>query len=256
MRQGNTSISNYSFTEYAGGNERYGRQRHDKERLQLNDFVKIINELEKYKPLKGTLLEIGCAMGTNLNELRKAGWQVTGVEPEKWTCEEARNKFQLNVINAKFQDAGLDESSYDVILMFHVIEHLPDPYDAIKFLSNLLKPGGILVLETPRYDTITFKLLKGRERSVIPGHLYYFTRKSFRMIAQNLGLNEIVIQTVGRTVTFDRLCFYLAKFINNKYITKIITNFSDKLNLNKMHIYINIHDMMRVYLIKPNNFSN
>jgi len=251
MRQGPTSAAeSWSIESYAGGKDRFVQQRKDKESAQIADFIKIILKLEQYIPQKGRLLEIGCAMGTFLYEVQKLGWQVTGVEPEKWTCEIARNQYGLNVINATFQEANLEDSSFDAVLMLHVIEHLPDPVEGLSLIAKMIRPGGFLVLETPRYDTWWFKLLKGRERSVIPGHKYYFTRKTIQALVCKSGFEVVILESVGRTVTLDRLCYYLAKFIDFDPVTRVTTRFSDALHLNKAKIYINLHDLMRLYLRK------
>lgn len=254
MRQGVESDSQIKpFTHYAGGEKRFQRQREDKETIQIRDFLKIIPQLEKLFPQKGKLLEIGCAMGTFLNELKRVGWDVTGIEPETWTCNITRTKYGINAINSTFEDAGIENESFDVVLMLHVIEHLPDPAKGLKEIAKMIKPGGLLVMETPRYDTLTFKLLKGRERSVISGHTYYFTRKSIQTITQKAGLEVIRLDSVGRTVTLDRLCFYVAKFINTNCTTKIINLISEMLHFNKIVLHINLCDMMRVYLRKTDD---
>ena len=251
MRQGLPSgAESWSIESYAGGKDRFVQQRKDKESAQIADFLKIIPKLEQYIPEKGHLLEIGCAMGTFLYEVQKLGWQVTGVEPEKWTCEIARNQYGLDVINSTFQEANLEDSSFDAVLMLHVIEHLPNPVEGLSLIAKMIRPGGFLVLETPRYDTLWFKLLKGRERSVIPGHKYYFTRKTIQPLACKSGFEVVLLESVGRTVTLDRLCYYLAKFIDFDPVTRVITRFSDALHLSKARIYINLHDLMRLYLRK------
>jgi len=251
MRQGFSSgTQTRPFVSYAGGKERFFQQRKDKEAAQVIDFLKIIPQLEKHMPEKGRLLEIGCAMGTLLNEIRKLGWKVVGVEPEEWTCELARNKYKLDVINSTFQEADLEKASFDVVLLLHVIEHLPDPSKGLSQIARLIRPGGFLVLETPRFDTLWFKLLKGRERSVIDGHYYYFTRETIRALAHKSGLEVVQLDLVGRTVTLDRLCFYAAKFLNSDHATNVLTSLSNSLRLNKVRIHINLHDMMRLYLRK------
>lgn len=251
MRQGfSAGIPEDSFISFAGVKERFYRQRVDKEMIQVRDYLKIITKLEKFMPKKGHLLEIGCAMGMLLNEIRKRGWKVTGVEPEEWTCQIARNKYGLSVINMSFQEANLQKSSFDVVLLLHVIEHLSNPAEGLSQIARIIGPGGFLVLETPRYDTLWFRLLKGRERSVIPGHKYYFTRKTIQTMACKSGFEVVHLDSVGRTVTLDRLCFYLAKFLNSQHATKALTFFSDTFFLNKVRLYINLRDMMRLYLRK------
>jgi 2-polyprenyl-3-methyl-5-hydroxy-6-metoxy-1,4-benzoquinol methylase len=251
MRQGFSSTAGtWSIVSYAGGKERFYRQREDKEVLQVKDYLKMLPQLEKLVPQKGHLLEIGCAMGTLLNEIRKRGWNVTGIEPEEWTCELARKNYGLRVINSTFQEAGIEDSYFDAVLMLHVIEHLPNPAKGLLQIARMIRPDGYLVVETPRYDTLWFKLLRGRERSVIPGHLYYFTRQTIQALARKSGFEVVQFESVGRTVTINRLCFYAAKFLNSNRATNILTSLSDALRLNKVRVHINLHDMMRLYLRK------
>jgi 2-polyprenyl-3-methyl-5-hydroxy-6-metoxy-1,4-benzoquinol methylase len=239
-----------AFIDYAGGIERFRRQKTEKELAHSADFLKISDRLEEYLPNKGRLLEIGCGMGTPLDGFRQKGWQVLGVEPDPWTSEQARSRFGLDVICAPFQEAGLVKETFDVILLLHVIEHLSDPFTALRQIANLIRPGGFLVLETPRYDTLMFHLLRGRERSVISEHLHYFTRKSMLSMCRDVGLEARRVEAVGRTVTLDRLSFYFAKLLKFQRLTKMITALSDFLRLNKMRVHINLHDMMRLYLQK------
>ncbi len=251
MRQGFSSgTQTRPFVSYAGGKERFFQQRKDKEAVQVVDFLKIMPQLEKFLPENGRLLEIGCAMGTLLNEIRKLGWKVVGIEPEAWTCELARNKYKLDVINSTFQEAKLEDSSFDVVLLLHVIEHLPNPNKGLSQIARLVRPGGFLVLETPRFDTLWFRLLKGRERSVIQGHYHYFTQETIQGLACKSGFKVVQLDLVGRTVTLDRLCFYAAKFLDSDRTTSILTSLSKRLRLNKVSIHINLRDMMRLYLRK------
>lgn len=251
MRQGfSLGTNRRPFVSYTGGEERFYRQRQDKEAAQLADFLKIVPQLETLLHGKGRLLEIGCAMGSLLHEIRKLGWEVTGVEPEERTCDIARNKYGLNVINSTFEQAEIKEGSFDTVLLLHVIEHLPDPNKGLVQIARFIRPGGFLVLETPRFDTLSFKLLKGRERSVIAGHYYYFTRRTIRALAQRSGFAVVRLDSVGRTLTLDRLCFYAAKFFDSDFAIRMFTRFSDGLHLNKVRVHINLRDMMRLYLQK------
>ncbi len=251
MRLGSSKHSaRSSWVGYAGTKERLIRQRETKEILQIRDYVSVIDDLDEILGRKGRLLEIGCAMGTLLNEIRQRGWEVTGIEPEEWTCKIARERYGLDVINGIFQDAIIAKSSFDVVLMLHVIEHLADPLGGLIRIGEFLRPSGVLALETPRYDTAMFKFLRGRERSVFEGHTYYFTRHSIQQIAAKAGYEMIKLRSVGRTVSLDRLCFYAAKLLDTRITTRIITLISDSLRLHKAHVHINLHDMMRVYLRK------
>lgn len=212
-----------------------------------------MTKIEEFLSSKGRLLEIGSSFGTLLNKIRKSGWEVTGIEPRDHACEIARSKYGLNVINSTFQEAGIKDYSFDVVLLLHVIEHLPNPAEGLSQICKMIRPGGLLVLETPRYDTLWFKLLKRRERSVIKDHKYYFTRRTIRALVTHRSEFEVLqLDSVGRTVTLDRLCYYAAKFIKSKHAARLITSVSKGLHLNKVHLHINLHDMMRLYLKKIN----
>jgi 2-polyprenyl-3-methyl-5-hydroxy-6-metoxy-1,4-benzoquinol methylase len=251
MRQGWVSESikhSRIFVDYAGGEERFKKQKAEKEAAQQGDFLKIADALQTFLPDKGKILEIGCAMGTTLNGFKQRGWQAVGVEPEAWCAEIARKRYGLEVISSPFQEAGLPKESFDAVLLLHVIEHVCDPLQALRDIRDLVRPGGYLVLETPRYDTLTFRLLRGRERSVIADHLHYFTRKSMLEMCRDAGFSADRVDAVGRTVTLDRLSFYLAKLSRSYRAARVINRLSDSMQLSNVRIHVNLHDMMRLYL--------
>jgi hypothetical protein len=126
----------------------------------------------------------------------------------------------------------------------------PHVFEGLSEIAKLIKPSGYLILETPRFDSLMFKVLRGRERSVIPGHLYYFTRKTIEALALKAGLEVAKLELVGRTVTLDRISFYAAKFLNSRRVTADLTSISDIFRLNKISVHINLRDMMRLYLRK------
>lgn len=128
-----------------------------KEKIQVHDYLSSIKHVEKLIPAKGKALEVGSSRGYFLHELEKRGWNVVGIEPSDTRREEAKRIFGYNFIPDKLEDTGLPKNSFDAIFMFHVIEHVLDPSAIISILYKYLKPGGVLVVETPTYDTITYK---------------------------------------------------------------------------------------------------
>ena len=96
-------------------------------------------------------------MGHLLARTGQRGWTVTGIEPSHSRGDEAKRIFGYDFIPDKLEDTNLSENYFDVIFMFHVIEHVLDPSEFISMLYKYLKPGGILVMETPTYDTLTYK---------------------------------------------------------------------------------------------------
>lgn len=98
----------------------------------------------------GTLLDVGCSTGGFLNELRQAsGWQVAGVEVNAQAVAYARQVLGLTVHHGDLITLDLSPQTYNVVTMWDVIEHVPDPLDTLQVIARLLKPGGVLLLSTP-----------------------------------------------------------------------------------------------------------
>jgi SAM-dependent methyltransferase len=97
---------------------------------------------------RGKLLDVGCATGFFLDEARQAGWDVRGCEVSEWAATYAREHFRLNVVMAPFPTPLLGPEQYDAVTFLNVFEQLPDPHAAERVLRDLVKPGGLLALET------------------------------------------------------------------------------------------------------------
>ena len=98
----------------------------------------------------GRLLDVGCGAGSFLARMQELGWQVTGVEPDPAGARATREKLgQGRVVAANLGSCELQAESFDAITLSHVIEHLPDPADALRTCLRLLRPGGTLVCTTP-----------------------------------------------------------------------------------------------------------
>lgn len=217
-----------------------------KQFLQLKDYARIIDFVEKEE--KGTFLEIGSYAGTFLNEARKKGWKVLGIEPLELPADYSENQMGIPVIRKYFEQADIPKGSISVAVACHVIEHVPDPASFVKKAYESLKPGGKLILETPTYDHLMFKIFKHRERSVrCDGHIYFFTKETLTKLVENNGFRVLKHENVGRTLTLDRLFYNLEIMAGRKiYFSKI----SKKLRLEKIVVRLNTKDMQRIYCEK------
>src|SRR5207249_5228459 len=137
----------------------------------------------------GRLLEIGCFRGVFADRIRAAGWDVTGLEPEISGLRHAREKYGLKVVHGILPHPELEPNSFDAVVMLHVIEHMPDPAANVREIRKLIKPGGILVVETLRFDSLMFKILGRRERSIgnCNGHIYFFTVPTLTSLLEKQG---------------------------------------------------------------------
>lgn len=226
--------------------------RMEKERRQVKDYETTRDILADLFPARGNLLEVGSGLGFLLQLFKQDGWITTGVEPDPLCCEHARAILGLDVIAGTLPNAKCRADSYDVALMLHVIEHVPDPCQTLSELFGMLRPGGIVVVETPRYDTLAFKLLGHRERSVLcEGHVYFFTTSTLERIARKVGFSVLRHAYVGRSLTLDRLLWNIGRISKIKVIQSKLESISRLLRLTEVRLKLNIHDMQRVYLKKP-----
>jgi 2-polyprenyl-3-methyl-5-hydroxy-6-metoxy-1,4-benzoquinol methylase len=124
------------------------------------------------------LLDIGCGRGTFLAEMRQAGWDVQGIEPDSSAAAAARSN-GIPVVNAPLDKATLALNSFDAVTMNHVIEHFHDPIEALQVAHGLLKSGGVLWIATPNLASRGHALF-GRDWIGLdpPRHLVLFTRSS------------------------------------------------------------------------------
>jgi SAM-dependent methyltransferase len=157
----------------------------------LNNALRL-HELRGVSP--GRLLDVGCGKGRFLAAARDAGWEVLGVEFAPASAEAARAAYGIDVAVGDFLDLPL-EGGFDVITMWHVLEHLPDPLAAVARAEELLAPGGRLVISVPNIESLQARL--GGERWFhldLPRHLMHFSPRSLSALVDRTGLR---VERVG-----------------------------------------------------------
>jgi len=142
----------------------------------------------RYKK-KGRILDIGCGDGSLLIFLKESGWQTYGVELLDSSSLYARDVLGLTVFSGRFEEANYPEESFDVITLFHVLEHLPDPSGTLKKARLLLRKDGFLLIEVPNFHSFEAKIFRSKWVGIsAPLHLYHFTPRTLRMMLKSCGL--------------------------------------------------------------------
>jgi SAM-dependent methyltransferase len=122
------------------------------------------------------LLDVGCGTGDFLDIARRAGFQVTGVEFAGPAAEYARDQRGLEVRLGTLGEADLPSGSFDVVTLWHVLEHVPDPVTTLREAHRLLTPGGLLVVQVPNFGSLQAQTFKNRWYGLdVPRHLHHFT---------------------------------------------------------------------------------
>lgn len=226
--------------------------RRDKESLQVRDYATTRDFLAGLFPRRGRLVEIGCGLGFLLDYFHRDGWQVLGVDPDRLMARHAEEVLGVKVSTTTLTQAALDEAAFDVVLMMNVIEHLHDPAATLRDIHRLLKPGGVLVVETPRLDNWTFRLLGRRERNIAcEGHVYFFTTRTLCALAKKAGLAVLRCDAVGRSLTADRLLWQAGIVTRLPTLQRLLHAASRACRLDAVHLTLNLRDIQRLYLQRP-----
>jgi len=101
----------------------------------------------------GRLLDVGCASGTLLWLARQRDFSVQGVEIDRRSADFVRDVLGINAFCGRLEEAGFENESFDVITMFHVLEHLPSPRLAVRNVRRMLARDGVFIAIVPNFDS-------------------------------------------------------------------------------------------------------
>ncbi len=159
---------------------------------------------------KGVLLDIGAGTGAFLNEMKKAGWDVQGIEPDASARKNAKENYNLDL---QTEDAfnTIETESIDVITLWHVLEHVHDLHGYINQFMRLLKPKGTLFIAVPNFTSDDAQNYGAHWAAYdVPRHLYHFSPRSMDLLMDNHGF----IITAQKPMWFDS--FYVS-MLSEKY---------------------------------------
>jgi 2-polyprenyl-3-methyl-5-hydroxy-6-metoxy-1,4-benzoquinol methylase len=150
-------------------------------------------KIERHMKKEGDsrILDFGSGFGFFLAEAKEKGWDAYGIEPLPATAVYARATFGLKIITDTLHENTFPNEYFDVITSFQVFEHIPHPNDSLNFLGKMLKRGGILLIEIPRYDTWSMRLLRARHRHYVQDHLNFYTYRTLRAQMEQNGFKVI-----------------------------------------------------------------
>lgn len=170
---------------------------------------KKLSWIRNEKSQQGSLLDIGAGTGDFLKLAANDGWNVFGSEPSS----QARALAKIKKLALEESTSSFPEESFDVITMWHVLEHVPNLEEQIAELRRLLKSDGLLVIAVPNfksYDAIHYK--EHWAAYDVPRHLYHFSRRSIRKIFPKKGFELLY----SKPLLFDA---YYVSLLSEQYKT-------------------------------------
>lgn len=158
----------------------------------------------------GKILDMGAGTGAFAHAMQQAGWEVTALEPEAAARETAQHKYGIQLLPPEALNQ-LEAGSFDVITLWHVLEHVHDLHGYLEKFFRLLSPGGKLLIAVPNYTSYDAKKYGGCWAAYdVPRHLYHFSPKSMRLLAATKGFTKPAMHAMW----FDS---YYVAMLSEKY---------------------------------------
>lgn len=193
----------------------------------------------------GRLLDVGCATGVLLELARLRGWEVQGVDLSEYATKIAREYYNLEVHTGELSDAGYPADRFDVLVMDDVIEHVTSPTALVKECHRVLKPGGLLTLNTPNRGGL-WHLLMGRRwfhyKKV--EHTYFFSPPVMTQLLARHGFAVLSTRASSKTIdlsyAFGRLRYYneaLSRFMMRTFSHWAICRITFPIGVGEMVVF-------------------
>jgi SAM-dependent methyltransferase len=205
------------------------------------EFARSVDFIRGYRS-GGKLLELGCAYGFFLQEAARY-FEVTGIELAEEAADHGR-RAGLNVLSGMADAANLQRVGHvDVIVLFDVIEHLPNPRETLALCCQHLNPGGIIVITTGDFGSAVAKLAGVKWRLMTPPqHLWFFTPDSMRRMSAPLGLSVEHVDHPWKLVPVSLIMFQLRRMLGLRSASGAAAS--------RFGVPVNLFDAMRVVLRK------
>jgi SAM-dependent methyltransferase len=137
---------------------------------------------------EGRLLDFGCGGGSYLERMQRQGWRVTGVDASERAVLRIRDELGLEAFTGTLPHPALKPATYDVITMWHSLEHVHDPLRVLREARRLLTPEGKLLVAVPNIDSLPFRWFGGTWFGLdLPRHLTHFTPWTLTLMLQRAG---------------------------------------------------------------------
>src|SRR5262245_24289773 len=147
-------------------------------KLALRDHIQFI--MRSAADRSGVeLLDVGCGSGTLLGLIKKRGIRPTGVDFSSEAAQVAAKENGVRVVVGSLAEAGFPNHSFDIVTLFHVMEHVTNPRSVLAEVSRILKPDGVVILQVPNIDSWQFKAFGAKWYGLdIPRHVIDYSKGS------------------------------------------------------------------------------
>lgn len=159
------------------------------------------------------ILEVGCGNGELLVQARMRGFQVEGIEYSATAAENTNRRLGSGTVQVGTLDTvPLPLESFDAIVACDVIEHVRDPKAFVRRAYACLRPGGMVFLVTPSLDNWTRALMRQHWMEYKVEHLFYFSRRSLRLLLASSGFQRLAFYSNKKAVSFEYIYHHFRSY--------------------------------------------
>lgn len=233
-------ISSHYKEKYVNGNYELLRRYDSVYETIYIQFLKFI--LSHYRnPQNRSLLDVGCFTGRFLDVARQAGFTGYGVEYQSEAARIANMQHGGRVFCGTIENYSQPPEMYfDIVTAFGVIEHVSMPDRLVEISSNLLKRGGLFVIQTPNTGSIPARLLGRRWPPFAPvEHIYYFSSQNMRILLERYGFRVLKVKTHWKKLPVGYVYNQFKNFGPEyyKFLSKIIPLLPSTVSNKKLPFY-------------------
>ncbi|BCB96300.1 hypothetical protein JZK55_12220 [Dissulfurispira thermophila] len=176
-------------------------------------FEKHLSIIERLVPNKGRILDVGTAGGSFLGVAKSRGWDATGCEPNRWLAEWGRQRYGIHIHTGTIFDMNLGDASFDVVTLWDVLEHTPNPKSVLLECHRVLKPDGLLIVNYPDIGSSIARLMGRKWVFLLSVHLYYFTVDTIEKMLKLTGFQMINKQKYWQSLELGYIFLRMKPYI-------------------------------------------
>jgi SAM-dependent methyltransferase len=207
-------------------------------------YGRYLDRLGAFGVKKGLLLEIGCGNGFFLEEAKARGYaDVRGVEPGAAPVAQAAESVRGGIVCDMMRPGLFPKAGFDVVCLFQVFDHLPDPAGVLAEAHQVLKPGGLLLVLNHNVEALSARVLGERSPIIDLEHTYLYSRKTVARLAKEQGFTPLETGAVWNDYTL----YYLTRLVPLPgFLKRPLLSLLNSKALRKFHVAVPLGNL---YLI-------
>ncbi|MBK6267151.1 class I SAM-dependent methyltransferase [Marivirga sp. S37H4] len=189
----------------------------------IKSKYQLINNISKEK--KGRILDFGCGTGYFLTTMKNKGWQIAGIEPNEQARAIAIEETKEEIC-ADIKSLDIKNKKFNVITLWHVLEHIHHINDTIALLKTLLKEKGKIIIAVPNINSLDNAVYKEQWAAYdVPRHLYHFNPDSMKTLMLKHGLKVKNIYPMKLDAYYISLLSERYRTGNSNYLKSFINGY-------------------------------